>query len=161
MATIDKNKALVDYLITCPDIFQKPLYFNLADPTDGIAQFVTMANDRATQTPFIDGAVDKMFSLTVICFVSITNKPIIKIEGVDNENIIEYSEIQQLIEWIAEQNNKKVFPDFGENCTVEEIYTAAEQPRLDLIDTTMKPALAKYSFTVNVKYVDKTNIIWK
>nr|DAG72223.1 MAG TPA: Minor capsid protein from bacteriophage [Caudoviricetes sp.] len=157
---VDKNQALVDYLITCPQIFQKPLYFNLADPVDGIAQFVTMSNDRATQTPFIDGAVAKLYSLTIICFVSITNKPIIKIEGVDNENIIDYSEIQDLIQWITEQNKAKVFPNFGDKCIVDEVYTTSEQPRLDAIDNSMKPALAKYSFTVNVRYTDKTDVIW-
>lgn len=159
MAT-DKNQALINYLITCPGIFKKPLYFNLAEPSDGIAQFITMSNDRAIDTAYIDGSINKLYSMTIICFVSITNKPIIKMEGVDNENIIDYSEIQTLVEWITEQNLKNSFPDFGNDCVVERIYTSSEQPRLDMIDNSVKPALAKYSFTVNVRYIDNTETIW-
>ncbi len=157
---MDKNNALITFLLTCPDIYKKPLYFNLAEPQDGIAQFVTMSNDTATQIPFIDGSVAKRYSLTVICFVSISSRPIVKIEGVENENIIEYEEIQNLINWISAQNAAHNFPNFGESCVVEKIYSTAEQPRLDLIDNSVQPALAKYSFTINVEYIDNENKLW-
>ena len=69
--------------------------------------------------------------------------------------------VQSLIDWIEEQNNNRNFPNFGEDCLVEEIRTTTSNARLDQIDATQSNPLAKYSFTVQIDYVDRSNMLWK
>lgn len=156
----DKNQAMLNYFLTCEPIYQSTLYFNFANIKDAAKQFVTQSNDININTNYIDGAVKKRYSLTITSFTSISNNPIIKVAGYDNENISELAEIQALMDWITEQNDISHFPDFGEGIVVDEIRTTSSNPRLDSIDTTSTPAIARYSFTVQVDYMDFTKVIW-
>lgn len=160
MATVDKNQAMLDYFLTCTPIYQSTLYFNFANIRDAAKQFVTLSNDININTPYIDGAVRKRYSITITSFTSISNNPIIKVAGYDNENISDLAEVQALMDWIAEQNELSHFPNFGDGYDIEEIRTTSANPRLDSIDATSTPAIARYSFTVQVDYIDNTKVIW-
>lgn len=157
---MDKNKAVIDYLLTCEPIRDSALYFNFANAKNGTKLFVTLTQDKNIEKPFINGSISKRYSLTVISYLTISDNPLVKVSGFDDENISDMAEVQALIDWIAEQNSIKNFPDFGENCIVEDINTTAGNPRLDQIDTTISPPLARYSFTIQINYTDNTNIIW-
>lgn len=160
MAIVDKNQAMVDYFLTCEPIYYSTLYFNFANIKDAAKQFITQSNDVSINTPYVDGAVKKRYSMTITSFVSISNNPIIKVAGYDNENISDLAEVQALIDWITEQNENSHFPEFGDGVDVEEIRTTSANPRLDAIDATSTPAIARYSFTVQVDYIDRTKVIW-
>ena len=160
MAVVDKNQAMINYFLTCTPIYQSTLYFNFANIADAAKQFVTQSNDINLNTPYIDGAEKKRYSMTITSFTSISNNPIIKVAGYDNENISDLAEIQALIDWIAEQNENSHFPDFGTGIDVEKIQTTSANPRLDSIDANSTPAIARYSFTVQVEYIDRTKVIW-
>jgi len=160
MSVTDKNQAMINYFLSCTPIYQSTLYFNFANTQDSAKQFITLSNDININTPYIDGAVRKRYSMTITSFTSISNNPIIKVAGYDNENISDLAEIQALIDWIAEQNEAEHFPDFGTGIVVEEIRTTTSNPRLDSIDATSTPAIARYSFTVQVDYIDLTKVIW-
>lgn len=158
---MDKNKAVIDYLLTCESIYESPLYFNLADIKNGINSLILLSNDRNIERPYIDGSVLKQYSLTIQCYSTISNNPIVKVAGIDNENVSDVNNIQQLIDWIVEQNDNKNFPNFGEDCLVEEIRTTSDNPRLDQIDKTQSNPLARYSFTIQIDYLDKSKMLWK
>ena len=160
MATVDKNQAMIDYFLTCTPILNSILYFNFANIKDATKQFVTQSNDININTPYIDGSVKKRYSMTVTSFLSISNNPIIKVSGYNNENISDMAEVQSLIDWVAEQNEIKHFPDFGTDIVIEEIRTTTSNPSLDSINATSTPAIARYSFTVQVDYIDFSHIIW-
>ena len=160
MANVDKNKAVIEYLQLCPDIAQSTLYFNFANIKDAVTQFITLAQDRAIDTPFIDGAVRKRYSLTIMSFLTISDNPIVKVAGYSNENVSDMAEVQALIDWITGQDIARNFPDFGEDCEVESIRTTTNNPVLDQIDATKTPPLAKYSFTIQIDYIDNSQKIW-
>lgn len=157
---VDKNQEMLNYFLTCQPIFQSTLYFNFANIQDAAKQFVTQSNDVNLSTAYVDGAVKRRYSMTITSFTSISNNPIVKVAGYDNENISDLAEIQALMDWIAEQNENLHFPDFGDGIDVEEIRTTSANPRLDSIDATSTPAIARYSFTVQVDYIDRTKVIW-
>lgn len=159
-ARLDKNKAVVDYLLSCEAIYDSTLYFNFANLKEAVTQFITLASDKSVNEPYIDGSVKKRYSLTVQSILSITDNPVVKVAGYDNENISDMSEIQTLIDWIAEQNKLRNYPDFGEDCEIEEIRTTTNNPRLDLINTQVTPPLAQYSFTIEIDYIDYSEKIW-
>lgn len=160
MSVKNIDKLLVDYLLTCPDIYNSKLYFNLADIKDGVNQYLTMTNPRTLEKRYVDGSVEKTFSATFICYLSITSNPIVKQSHIINENIADIGSVQALMDWIEEQNTNKNFPDLGENCVVEEIYTTTISPMLSQIDASNTIPLGRYTFTINLRYTDETGIIW-
>ena len=157
---VDKNGAIIAYLLTCEPIANSQLYFNFDNINDSITQFITLSQDKAIDTPYINGAVRKRYSLTIISYLSISSNPIVKVAGYTNENVSDMAEVQALIDWIAAQDDARNYPNFGDDCEVESISTLTNNPVLDQIDATKTPPLAKYTFTIQVEYIDKSKCIW-
>ena len=157
---IDKNQRVLDFLITCPKIKNSPLYFNFINAKNNNTQFVTVSNDTATNQPYIDGSVSKSYTFTIIDFKSISYNPLVKQEGYPNENVEDMNDVQALIDWVNEQNDVKNYPDFGDLCFIDSMEALSENPNLNSIDTTLTPALAKYSITIRINYLDNTKKLW-
>jgi len=158
---MDKNKAIIDFLLTCDAIYNSPLYFNLSKSEAGSKLFVTQGEDKNIEKPYIDGSVKKRCSLTVISFCSMSALPIAKSEGKTDKNIEDYGQVQALMDWVKLQKSEKKFPDFGDDCLIEDIYTTSSNPIIDHIDASVTPPIAKYSFTFRVEYIDNSEVIWK
>lgn len=157
---IDKNQAVIDFLITCPSIYNSPLYFNFINAKNDNKQFVTVANDVYTQTPYIDGSVNKTYTFTIIDFKSISYNPVVKQEGYTDENVDDMAMVQALIDWVNEQDDNHNYPNFGESCIIESMVALTDNPNLDSIDTTLTPALAKYSISIRIDYLDISKKLW-
>ena len=160
MANVDKNQAVIDYLITCPQIRDNPLYFNFLNAKDGNKQLISSGNDKSMSKPFIDGSVMKRYTFTIIDYRSVAYQAIVKEAGYVNENVEEALDVQGIMDWIEEQNDARNFPNFGEECEVDEIRTLTDNPNLNGIDTSVTPALAKYSMSIQIDYLDKSKVIW-
>lgn len=158
---MDKNQAIITYLFQCPLIANNPLFFNFAEAEDNNKQFVTVANDVALENPYIDGSVLKQYTFTIIDYRSIIYQSIVNDTAYPNENVEEMFDVQSLIEWVSEQNDNFNLPDFGTDCVIEEIKALTDSPRLNGVDTSVKPALAKYSVSIQVQYIDKSKTTWK
>jgi len=158
---VDKNQAVINYIIQCPTILNSPLYFNFINVQDDTNQFVTQSNDRYASRQYIDGSVLKIYSFTIILYKSAADIAVVKMDGFPNENISDMSDIQALIDWIREQKDLQNFPDFGEDCIVEDIYTTTENPSFDGIDDQTSPPLAIYSVTIEIQYLDVSKKIWR
>lgn len=166
MASVDKNQAIIDFLLQCPYIQDNPLFFNFINAKDDNKQIVTMGNDKTIDKPFIDGSVQKRYTFTIIDYKSISYTAIAKIIGsgsVDyypDENMEDILDTQQIIDWITEQENARNYPNFGEQCVIDEIKALTDNPRLNGVDTSINPGLAKYSISIQINYVDYTNLQW-
>lgn len=158
---MDKNQAIIDFLLICPAIIADPLFFNFLNAEDNNQQIITQSNDKSLQRTFIDGSVLKQYTFTLIFFKSVLYQAIPKVEGLVNENVEELGQVQAIIDWVTEQNDSQNYPDFGEDCEIDEIKALSENPGLNGVDTTVTPALAKYSITIQVDYLDKSKAIWK
>ena len=158
---VDKNQAMINYLITCPTILDSPLYFNFINAKNDTNQFVTISSDLYTNRNYIDGSIGKEYSFTIMTFKSATDIAVVKMEGFENENISDMATIQSLIDWISEQNENRNFPDFGEYCEVDRIYTTTDAPNFEGIDEQVSPPLVVYSTIIRVEYIDKSKIIWR
>lgn len=157
---IDKNQAIIDFLITCPSIKNSPLYFNFINASNNNKQLITVANDVNRQTPFIDGSVEKTYTFTIIDFKSMSYNPVVKQEGYQDENVEDFSKVQELIDWINTQDELHNYPDFGEECIIDSMSALTENPNLNSIDTTVTPALARYSITIEIEYLDNSKRLW-
>ena len=157
---MDKNQAVIDYLLTCPSIANNPVFFNAIQAEDNTKEIVTIANDRNTQKPYIDGTVEKQYTFTIMDFRSMSYLPIVIGTGYSNENIEDMLDVQGVIDWIEEQNDNRNFPNFGTDCMVDSIRTGSENPNLNGLDTNSSPALAKYSISVVINYLDKSKALY-
>lgn len=157
---IDKNQAVINYLITCEDIFNSPLYFNLIDAKDNTIQMLTTAEDKALSKPFIDGSVQKRYTFNLITFKSISDMEIIKSSDYSNENVDELQDVQKLLDWVVAQDDLGNYPDFGEACTIDSIDTTTDVPRFDGINTEITPPLAMYTISIVIEYLDRSRVIY-
>lgn len=158
MATIDKNQAVIDFLLTCPAVRDSYLYFNFTSAEDNNKQIVTLANEKALNTQYIDGSIDKQYTFTLIDFKAMSPKPVVG--GRVDENVDDMLQVQELIDWVTEQNDNGVYPDFGEDCLIDEVKALTDNPRLNGIDSNASPALAKYSVSIQVNYLDISKKLW-
>lgn len=158
---VDKNQAVIDYIITCPTILNSPLYFNFINAKDDTNQIFTESTDTYTNKPFIDGSVEKLYTFTIITYKSAADIAVVKQSGYENENLSDMSDIQNLIEWITEQNDVRNFPNFGEDCIIDSIETTTEQPKFEGIDEQITPPLAVYSTSIQIRYIDTSKKLWR
>ena len=159
--SVDKTKAVIDFLITCPQIYNSPLYFNFINAKDSNKQIITTANDYYTRKPYIDGSVAKLYSFTILDFRSISDQAIVKLSGYDSENVDDLADVQALIDWIGEQEELHNYPNFGEDCTVERMRCTRDIPNLEGIKTDLTPPLAMYSVTIQIDYIDYSKQLWR
>ena len=162
---VDKNTAIIEYLLACPSIRDNPVFFNCIQAKDGTKDIVTIANDKALNRPYVDGSVQKRFAFTIQDFRSMTPNPLAFISGeppvlYNNENVENMLDVQGIIDWIDEQNDARNFPNFGDKCVIDEIRTVTDNPNLNGIDNNVTPALGKYSVTVQIDYLDKTKTLY-
>ena len=157
---MDKNAAMIAYLQTCPAIVNSPLYFNFIHARNDNKQIITLANDKIINKRFIDGSVLKTYAITVVDFKSSAYNPIIQTNVEGNENVEDMDSVQEIIDWIEQQDDLHNYPDFGADCIIESIGANTENPVLDGIDTSSTPILTQYSVTIEVTYLDKSRIVW-
>lgn len=160
--TVDKNKAILTFLATYEGLSTSPLFVNFINAGDNDVQFLTMSNDITLNKPFVDGSVLKRYTFSIVITKSITDMAIIKelSAAEDNENITDLADIQTFMDWINEQGDNRVYPNFGESCVIEEMHTTSENPSLDGINTEVSPNLAMYSMEIRIDYIDYNKVIW-
>ena len=158
MASIDKNQAVINLLMTCPAIQNSHLYFNFTQAEDNNKQILTLANEKALHKQFIDGSIEKQYTFTLIDVKAVTPKPVT--EGRTDENVDEMLQVQELIDWVTEQNDLKNYPNFGDTCVIEDMRALTDNPNLNGIDSNISPALAKYSVSIQIDYLDISKKLW-
>ena len=157
---VDKNQAIIDFLLDCPTIAYNPLFFNFLQAQDENKQIITQSNDKMLNKRYIDGSVMKRFTFSIIDFRSVAYQPLPKVPGYTSENVEELVDVQGIMDWVNEQAEAENYPDFGEYCFIDSMTTTAENPNLDGVDTSVTPALAKYSMSIQIDYVDKSKMLW-
>ena len=158
---VDKNQAIINFLINCPSISSNPLFFNFINAKNDNKQIVTTANEKLLNRAFVDGSVMKRYTFTIIDFKSVAYRAVIKNPLYVDENVEEMLNVQAIADWISAQADARNFPDFGDDCIIEEMRTLTDNPKLDGVDTSVTPALAKYSISIQIDYLDTSKVIWK
>ena len=156
---IDKNQAIIDFLMECPQIAFNSTYFNFTNAKDNSKSIITDGNDRAINRPYIDGSVQKRYTFTIIDFRSMTDLAIPKDPSLVNENVEELLDVQGIIDWVTDKADNLEFPDFGEECLIDDMRTTSNNPILNGVDSTGSPRLAKYSMSIIIDYIDNSKKI--
>ena len=159
MASVDKNQAVIDFLLTCPLIKDSYLYFNFIKAEDDNKQILTLANEKILNKQYIDGSVLKRYTFSIIDFKSMTARPITT--GKTDENVDDMLQVQEIIDWVTERADLHTYPDFGDACEIDDMRALTENPTLNGVDSNVAPALAKYSVSIQIDYLDKSKMLWK
>ena len=163
---MDKNKAVINFLLTCGYIKNSPLYYTLGQAEADNKQVVTIATDVNIETPYIDGSVKRRYTFTIIDYQAVTPNVVIT-RTVDDtsvpvsENLDNAFKVQQVLDWITEQSNLRNYPDFGDDCVIDDMVVGTDQPNLNGVDRAVTPMLAKYSISIRIDYIDYSKAIWK
>lgn len=173
MSKVDKNQAIIEYLITCPKIYNSPLYFNLINAKDNNVQIITTSEDVTMRKPYITGEIPKKYTFNLVTFKSITDLAVVKEfstststsdyddDDYTNENVYDLADVQALLDWLQEQEDLHNYPDFGKDCYVDSLQTTTDEPRFEGINTELTPPLAMYSIAIVINYIDTSKSIWK
>lgn len=161
---MDKNQSVIDFMLNCPVISSNPVFFNAIKAQDENKEIITIANDRTMNSNFIDGSVMKRYSFTIVDFRTISYNPVPKNTGLverKSENVEDMFDVQGIIDWVEAQKDSGTFPDFGENCVIDDMTTTSDTPNLNGIDSGVAPSLAKYSITIQIDYIDNSKKLFK
>ena len=159
---MDKDTVMIEYLNTCPSISDKSLFFNYAEGEDDTNHFVTQATDVSRQQPYIDGSVEKRYSFSIYAYKSLGYRAVDVDNAQSDENLGELVEVQAIIDWINQQGEDKNFPDFGEDCQIDEMKCTTDKPVLmGTFQDNVGTPIARYSMTIQIDYLDTTKLVWK
>lgn len=156
---VDKNAAIISFLLNCPVIADNPLFFNFINAKDNNNQIITSGNDTALQVKYVDGSMLKEYIFTIVLFKSVSQNAVVKIEGYPDENVSDLADVQSLIDWINEEASIYNYPNFGEDCIVDSMETLTSTPVLEDVDTSVQPALGRYSIAIRITYLDTSKVI--
>lgn len=150
-----RNEIMLEYLMGCEAI--KQLYFEYGEMRSGALQMSTMSTETAAQSAYVDGSRPRQLDYSLVWYKPIAITPVRNpATGQYNPTVAELDDVQGIIEWIEAQNDAHELPDFGEGYVVDAVRCLQDVPRLLGIDTSYSPAMARYSFTVRVEFVDFT-----
>lgn len=158
---VDKHQAMLEYLNTCPYVKDNPLFFNFGEVKENNTQFITTSNSETYGSTYIDGSMQKYYVFTLLTFKTISYNAVVRTGDKKDENLLEMTEFQEVIDWITEQRELLNYPDFGTDCLVDDIKCLSANPVVADVDSSIEPAIATYTITIQVDYIDNTKKIWK
>ena len=116
------------------------------------------SDDVSLHRPYIDGTELKRYTFNLDSFKSVAYNPVI--QGLPDENMEDFAEVQELIDWITEQEELKNYPAF-ENCIIDKMRSLSSKPALVGVDTTLSPPTAVYRISIQIDYLDTSKQVWK
>lgn len=141
-----KHDAMVEYMSPkVEELVGRLLNFNVSPGEEGNISFLTNYSDKLRKK-YIRVGVEKEYGFTVVITRTFS-------EGTDDLNLDAMNFSQGFMDWIDEQDKKKIFPDFGEKCQVKKIENLQNMPNLASVD--WENMIAQYMLQCRVIYFEK------
>lgn len=154
-----KDSAMLTFIRNCATINTSPVYFNFGKAKDNAHQLISHADDIATCKPFIDGSVQMRYTCSIDSFKSVSLNP--SVANKQDENLDDFEDVQSVIDWLKEQADLRVYPDFGPDCIIDELKVTTTRPQVVKVNEEVNPPLAVYRITVEINYIDNSFKLWK
>lgn len=155
---MNKDTSMMEFLQTCPILKENPLFFNFGSVEDNANQVIPNSDDVSLDTTFVDGSEAKRYTFNIDSFKSVAYNSIV--EGMADENLDDFNDVQAIANWVNEQGKQEIFPNFGENCLVETMKTLTNKPKLVSVNSNTNPPIAVYRISIQIDYIDYTNQVW-
>lgn len=146
-----KHEAVKEYFqIKVIELAEKNIQFNFSpENVDGISIVTRYAGQQIGK--FINGDTEKEYGFAI----KIT-KPYST--DLDEVNIEAMNFAQDFMDWLEEQNRKKIFPNFGELCEVQLIENLQNMPNIAWVDP--EAGIAQYMVQGRILYREKSKQSW-
>ena len=97
---------------------------------------------------YVDGSKTYPITFSINTYKSISYNQVVKTMISGNENITDLLDVSKIIEFVKEMESKGKYPTFADNITVEKVYCQYNTPNTPAIDSSLSPALAKFSIPI-------------
>lgn len=121
------------------------LSFNFSPESEDSISLITNYSDKVRKR-YVTGDVQKEYGFTIIIAKSYST-------GCDDLNLEAMNFAQAFMDWMEEQDEKKDYPDFGENCTVEKMECLQNMPNLSGVN--QDGTMARYMIQARVIYKER------
>lgn len=127
------------------EIAQKTIGFNFSDESSGSMAIVTNYSDKVRRK-YIRVGAEKEYGFSIII-----TKPYSTDEDTLNLEAMNFA--QGIADWVDEQDKKKNYPKFPDDCQIRKMETLQNMPNLAGIN--MKEGLARYMVQCRIIYFEK------
>ena len=143
---MSKHDAMVAYMSPkVEELAGRLLNFNVSPGEEGNISFLTNYSDKIRKK-YIRVGSEKEYGFTIVITRTFS-------DGTDDLNLDAMNFAQEFIDWIDEQDKKRIFPDFGEKCQVKKIENLQNMPNLASVD--WENMIAQYMLQCRVIYFEK------
>lgn len=118
------------------------LNFNFSPESPDSFSLVTDYADKIVKE-YICGNEKKAYGFTIVIIKNYSTSG-------DDLNLECMNFAQGFMDWIEEQNNQKIYPDFGEDCEIERMEVLHNMPNLAGVNA--EAGLAKYMIQCRILY---------
>lgn len=141
-----KHDAMVAYMSPkVQELVGRLLNFNVSPGKEGNISFLTNYSDKLRKK-YIRVGAEKEYGFTVLITRTFS-------EETDDLNLDAMNFSQGFMDWIDEQDKKRIFPDFGGKCQVKKIENLQNMPNLASVD--WENMIAQYMLQCRVIYFEK------
>lgn len=121
------------------------LNFNFSPEAVDSISLITNYSDKVKKK-YITGKVQKEYGFSIIIVKAYSSE-------LDDLNLEAMNFTQAFMDWLDEKNDKKEYPDLGENCTVEKIENLQNMPNLAGVN--YEAGLARYMIQARIIYTER------
>lgn len=138
----------IEWLLQSDYIKQNKIFLNAIEAQDNNVQIVTQQISENQIKTYVDGSKTYPLTFSINNYKSISYNQLVKNMVSGNENVSDVLDTQKIIEFVNNMENKKNYPQFSDNITVEKVYCQYKTPNTPAIDSSLSPALAKFTLPI-------------
>lgn len=142
---MSKHDAVKAYFVSkVKELAGSMLNFNFSPESPNSISLLTNYSDKVRKK-YITGDALKEYGFSIIIVKEYSSES-------DDLNLEAMNFAQTFMEWLEEKNEKKEYPDFGENCTIEKMENLQNMPNLSGVN--YEAGLARYMIQVRIIYTE-------
>lgn len=142
---MSKHDAVKAYFVPkVKELAGSMLSFNFSPESPNSISLITNYSDKVRKK-YITGDALKEYGFSIIIVKEYSSES-------DDLNLEAMNFAQTFMEWLEEQNEKKEYPDFGKNCTIEKMENLQNMPNLSGVN--YEAGLARYMIQVRIIYTE-------
>ena len=138
----------IEWLLQSDYIKNNKLFLNAVEAKDNNVQIVTQQVAENQITKYLDGSKSYPLTFSINNYKSVSYNQLVKSMVSGNENVTDILDAQKIIEFVKQMEKEGKYPQFANNITVEKVYCQYNTPNTPAIDSSLSPALAKFTIPI-------------
>lgn len=145
---MDLITPFIEWLLQSDYIKNNKLFLNAINAKDNNVQIVTQQIAENQVQKYVDGSKFYTITFSINNFKSVSYNQLVKTMIDKDESIADLLDVQKIIEFVKNMEEKHNYPVFSDNITVEKVYCQYNTPSTPAIDSSFSPALAKFTIPI-------------